>query len=663
MKRAIAFLLLSLISSSCIKHEAEFEAILKLEDQRQPCHKLLPFLKNPEPMIRTRALEAMGKLQDSTCVFEVTKLLNDVNHNVRLTAAFALGQMGSATAEEALIRRLTFKDVVAVKRRILEALGKIGTTKTLSVLRRQFRSLQADVRAEAALAAGRLARRGLRDPALTNETTKCLQDGHAEVRWQAAYALMRVGETVEPEPLMHVLQDPDPRVRMFAVRALGNLKAYTFPEPLGNVLRSDTDWRVRVNAASALANYPLTLGANYLTLLDQPQQVRVAIIQAIGLSAALQEGGYRENSRELNLAKNQIEQLFTGSNGHEEWTIPEIGFGLIAYAKLMGEKAIPTIARFSAHENSRLRARAMEALGEIGSRNVARILEASYDSSHSVIKIAILEAVSKIKGYYDPKVYLSALGENDPVLVAIAAEKLSADSLRNKIHAGRVVSAYQNLPKPVDPESAQMIFAALAKFRAQEAVPLLENALASTDGVLARAASAALTAITGSDSLQVTLNPSTAQPRYQYSEILELQGAHAIIRTERGDIEFELLAEAAPLTVLNFARLAERSFYDGLTFHRVAPNFVTQGGDPRGDGWGGPDYSIRSEFNKHNYLRGMVGMASAGKDTEGCQFFITHSPQPHLDGRYTIFGRVTSGMDIVDLIQEGDVIESVVIRR
>ena len=123
----------------------------------------------------------------------------------------------------------------------------------------------------------------------------------------------------------------------------------------------------------------------------------------------------------------------------------------------------------------------------------------------------------------------------------------------------------------------------------------------------------------------------------------------------------ELYTQAAPYTVLSFLKLAARHFYDGLPFHRVVPNFVVQGGDPRGDGWGGPDYSIRSEFSLLRFERGMLGMASAGKDTEGSQFFITHSPQPHLDGRYTIFGRVRDGMDLVDRLQVGDTITTVVV--
>jgi cyclophilin family peptidyl-prolyl cis-trans isomerase len=116
-----------------------------------------------------------------------------------------------------------------------------------------------------------------------------------------------------------------------------------------------------------------------------------------------------------------------------------------------------------------------------------------------------------------------------------------------------------------------------------------------------------------------------------------------------------LFKDAAPFTVMSFLKLAsQRGFYRGLSFHRVVSNFVIQGGDPHGDGWGGPGYTIRSEFSPLSFDEGELGMASAGKDTEGSQFFVTQSPQPHLDGRYTIFGKVVSGMDVVNRIQIDD---------
>jgi cyclophilin family peptidyl-prolyl cis-trans isomerase len=113
------------------------------------------------------------------------------------------------------------------------------------------------------------------------------------------------------------------------------------------------------------------------------------------------------------------------------------------------------------------------------------------------------------------------------------------------------------------------------------------------------------------------------------------------------------------LTVENFVALARRGFFDGLSFHRVVPDFVIQAGDPRGDGEGGPGHTIRDELNQRPYLRGTLGMALDWADTGGSQFFITQSPQPQLDAKYTVFGRVLSGMDVVDRTQPGDIIRRV----
>jgi len=136
----------------------------------------------------------------------------------------------------------------------------------------------------------------------------------------------------------------------------------------------------------------------------------------------------------------------------------------------------------------------------------------------------------------------------------------------------------------------------------------------------------------------------------------------AVINTNRGAIIIELHVDQAPGSVSNFIQLVKSGFYDGKTFHRMVPNFVVQGGCPRGDGMGSTDYTIRSEFQLHDYSEGSVGLASSGPDTESCQWFITHIPTPHLEGRYTIFAHVVQGMDVVKSLQIGDTIEKVELR-
>ena len=139
----------------------------------------------------------------------------------------------------------------------------------------------------------------------------------------------------------------------------------------------------------------------------------------------------------------------------------------------------------------------------------------------------------------------------------------------------------------------------------------------------------------------------------------------ATITTDRGDVELTLYAQHAPATVNNFVFLARDGFYDGVVFHRVIPNFMVQGGDPTGTGTGGPGYKFADEFhmNPLRHEKGVISMANAGANTNGSQFFITHGPQPHLDGRHTVFGKVTGGQDVVDAIRQGDKIESVTIEE
>ncbi|MFB4211715.1 peptidylprolyl isomerase [Shouchella sp. 1P09AA] len=134
------------------------------------------------------------------------------------------------------------------------------------------------------------------------------------------------------------------------------------------------------------------------------------------------------------------------------------------------------------------------------------------------------------------------------------------------------------------------------------------------------------------------------------------------ITFENGEkIVIDFFEDEAPGTVENFETLAKKGFYDGLTFHRVIPGFVAQGGDPNGNGTGGPGYTIKCETatNTHKHVAGTLSMAHAGKDTGGSQFFIVHEPQPHLDGVHTVFGQVVEGLDSIYRINQGDVMQEV----
>ncbi|MGH2576097.1 MAG: peptidylprolyl isomerase, partial [Ignavibacteria bacterium] len=258
-------------------------------------------------------------------------------------------------------------------------------------------------------------------------------------------------------------------------------------------------------------------------------------------------------------------------------------------------------------------------------------------------------------------IYSEFLSSKDPVLADFCLTGL-LDSLylQHRTETSQILLFdFNELDNPNDLDVMVLFINAMGELKNSSAKGLLEKNLKSENYEIAKASAEALFKITGKN----YENEITA-PRYRtdfdwyFIENLSTK-KFATIKTNKGDIKLELFPDIAPFTVQNFVKLAEKKYYDGTVFHRVVPNFVIQGGDPTGTGYSGPGYSIRSEFSPLTYERGYLGMASSGKDTEGSQFFITHSPQPHLDGRYTIFGKVIEGMEVVDNIMVGDVINSI----
>jgi cyclophilin family peptidyl-prolyl cis-trans isomerase len=208
--------------------------------------------------------------------------------------------------------------------------------------------------------------------------------------------------------------------------------------------------------------------------------------------------------------------------------------------------------------------------------------------------------------------------------------------------------------------------AALVKYGAAAATPVLRSAFADKDWAVRVRAVMLLKqldpAAAADADAQIRPAPTTAPPEtYTAARLVSPAfSTQVYLETDRGLIQIELAMHDAPLTVENFVTLARKGYFNGLSVHRVVPDFVMQDGDPRGDGEGGPGYTIRDELNELPYLRGTVGMAlDPWPDTGGSQYFITHSPQPHLDAKYTVFGRIIAGMDIVDKMQQWDVIRAV----
>jgi cyclophilin family peptidyl-prolyl cis-trans isomerase/HEAT repeat protein len=254
---------------------------------------------------------------------------------------------------------------------------------------------------------------------------------------------------------------------------------------------------------------------------------------------------------------------------------------------------------------------------------------------------------------------------NSDVIVRGTAADLLGDLPPSEENSRWLVQAWPQAANDTLNDAALSIIDALGKQKSDTANDQLKEALKSGDPLIRRRAAAALKAGNGGDfSAQIgTVHSRNTDADYRRALARIGKTVRAVVTTSKGSFTIEFLPEAAPLTVDNFVQLAQRNYYRNVTIHRVVPNFVIQDGDPRGDGNGGPGYQIRCEINEMPYDRAAVGMALSGKDTGGSQWFVTHSPQPHLDGGYTVFGRVVAGMDVVDKIVRGDVIQSITIRQ
>jgi cyclophilin family peptidyl-prolyl cis-trans isomerase len=279
---------------------------------------------------------------------------------------------------------------------------------------------------------------------------------------------------------------------------------------------------------------------------------------------------------------------------------------------------------------------------------------------------AVLGSLTRLKAPDLPAILLERLRADDPVVRAAAATALG--ELRPADGAAALAAAYEFGQRDTMYNARAAALAAIAKYGAATATPVLRSALADKDWAVRVRAAMLLEQLDpaantdGALDRQIRPAPTTlAAETYTQPRLTSPDTSTIIyIDTDRGSIQVELAVLDAPLTVENFITLARKGYFNGLTIHRVVPNFVIQDGDPRSDGEGGPGYTIRDEINERPYLRGTVGMAlDPWRDTGGSQFFITHSPQPHLDAKYTVFGRVIEGMDVVDKIQRWDVIRRI----
>ena len=628
-----------------------------------PGYDLLKLLRDPEGRIRRASALAVGRVGLSEGAPALVTTLDDSDPEVREAAAFALGLIGDRVAAPRLASALADPDG-RVQGRAAEALGRMGATDAAGAVGKMV---------SAKVASGALSGVGEDEPGYPlapdveafrlgvyalvqleawDPIAAAVLDARGEPAvkwWPVAYAVQRIQDGRALPALKWFARNGGIESRAFAARGLGGLtgRVKDAPQPDPEVVRAllpllkeDVAARVRAAAVRALGQVgdaravPALIGL--LRARDADDTLR---LEAVGALAAL---GATD-------AIGTLEDLVSA-----RWA-PLRGAALSAIAAIDPTAFVFVLSGLDPDPSWIVRAALAPALGTLDPQVGRPKLTAMLTDGDARVLGPVLEALAKLEAPGLEVVLIDFLSSQDLAVRATAARLLGP------MKTPRAVSALQDAYRRSKSDDTYVvraaILAALAASGGDAASDALRDALADPDWAVRRRAAELL------GTLGVKTEPSTFRPaptaggpeRYAAEAFWHpVYSPQAYLETEKGTITIELAIVDAPLTVANFEALVRRGFFDDTAFHRVVPSFVIQGGDPRGDGEGGPGHTIRDEINLRPYLRGTVGMALDWADTGGSQFFVTQGPQPHLDGRYTVFGRVVDGMDVVDRIARGD---------
>jgi cyclophilin family peptidyl-prolyl cis-trans isomerase/HEAT repeat protein len=620
-----------------------------------------------DTVVRSRTAMAIGRIGDLQGIPLLLMLLDDGEANVRPSAAFALGLLRDTVAVAPLIRSLTVLPGadIATTREIITALARIGGREASEFFADALSGRAPLVTPDTMLALRHFAfeswRLGADAPIAA--LVPYVSDTSADARWRAIYSVSRLRRAARPAggAVSAALSDKLPLARSMAARALtrtwadsAGLDRKAMAGLLARAL-TDDDAAVRINALRSLATYQLPSYSEQVSRLLNDPMPNVAI-EAVTTLGAL--GGP--------VAVAALEQTLDARKGYAMRRE-----ALLALARADSTATRKALPPFATANDWRERAIAAEAVAIAFPDNGVQAF--LLDNDPKVVAAALLA-------------WNANAPADDTSLVAQARPLLTSRDFMVRAGAAQVLA---RAARPAD------VPALVVMFRRAQADSATDGAIAALDALLA------ISTASDAGHAQVQADFQKAfprQPNYElrawaednWPELASSWGPMAPIQTgrnpqdyrdivrrfmlplspdrrphvfievdQKGIIELELFASEAPLTVANYLRLVNSRYFDRLRFHRVVPNFMAQDGDPRGDGNGGPGYAIRDEINMNRYMTAMIGMAHSGPDTGGSQWFINLSPQPHLDGAYTVFGKVVNGGGTLQHVVMGDVIRSV----
>ncbi len=666
--------------------------MLHTADTRRASPALLEALSDADPNIREAATLALARLHDPTHHERLIRALRDPEPAIRGWASLglaALEEQAPDSVSAALVGALAAESEADLRASMLEDLGRLATEEAIAALVSALTSNDLRERQGACRGFGAVGLRGrsVSSDRILQVAHRMVDDPSSVVRAACAYALSRLPAERDLGPILtRALGDSDPDVRAMALRALARHPMVAESAETLERLTRDPEHPVAVAAFRALAQLAITHGAasTYAVALERaldallttgdvaPGEPLHTFLSALeGAARIARDPSIREIAEQAWERIGQVpsDRPATRDRGLAHCAaarLVDLGLGWPSHVDDCGLEQI---------EEREQRVLAAEVIARVDGQDAQRgvYLERLLADSSPVVREAALTAMATIPTPQALFAILRTLSRDADLGVRIA----SIEALR-AMHARRAErrtnAVLSSLPLLEDDWPQGAIEAALRALAPELSSSNHLEALitwlaavreiapdALTDSIrpfathhnagvrlAARAALGAAGVENPTRDHEPSPNPLSAQ------QLASIPDGQVRLETDRGLIVMELFSDRAPTTVLRFIELVRAGFYDGLTFHRVVPAFVVQGGDPRGDGYGDPGWSQRCEDHRIPYERGVVGMALAGRDTGGSQFFIALSSQPHLDARYTAFGRVISGMDHVMQLQIGD---------
>ena len=618
----------------------------------------------PDSVVRRLAALGAGRIGDRNATPLVLPLLTDPDSTVRVAAAFALGLLQDPAGARPLMDRITgtppLDGPTAVE--AITALAKIGGREVGTFF-------------EGILAGSVVPTVADRSPLITQVVMESwrlgrdapvvsllpfLEDSSIALRWRAAYTLGRLRAPAAGNRLSVALRDPEAIVRAMAARALTRGYADTAGLAAKSVAQlltraaADANPQVKINALRSLAGFEdSTLAAEVVPLLDDPQpNVQVQAAATAG------ELGGAEAARAL--ARVAAANRPFGVRRE----------ALVGLARADTTAFTTASARWRSSADWRERAAAAEGTAIAAPGGRPWFLS---DRDPKVMAAGLQAWAAEVDGP-DPGLLAAVrplAQHTDAAVRSVAADVMSRAAAPGDLTT--LVAAYRRAGNDSVPDAAlaalgaiQAIAGSSPEGRARVAEEFVASVPRPDDYLLRRWAEASWPELAARWGRAAPI--ATGRSPQDYRDLVRrfivapdsVARPKVIIETDqRGPMEIELLGPEAPMTVANFLRLVDRRFFDGNRWHRVVPNFVVQDGDPRGDGFGGPGGAVRDELNRQRYDGPMLGMALSGPDTGSSQWFINLSPQPHLDGTYTVFGRVTGGLANLARITQGDVIRTI----